>query len=159
MHQPTDASGIETHFRFAEPGELPEHRVVDIKAVDSTTIHVIVRPGHAKAALLKEMGEHQRTAIRTGQWTRLEPTAEARVHPRRVWHANWVLVGHDRIPENVHCLSFERPGRHSWLVREGDATPHLVAEMSQLLRRMVRAEVWIQRGTGDAGPDEISPEK
>ncbi|MFE0270854.1 hypothetical protein ACFWZY_01740 [Streptomyces sp. NPDC058992] len=159
MHQPTDASGvIETHYRFAEPGELPVGSVVDIKAVDPTTIHVIVRPGHAKAALLDEMGEHQRTAFRTGQWTRLAPTPEARVHPRRVWHANWELVPHDRIPEGVHCLSFERPGRHSWLVREGEASPELVAEMSLLLRRMVRAEVWIQRGAGEGGPTEAPPE-
>ncbi|MDQ0943325.1 hypothetical protein [Streptomyces sp. V1I1] len=150
MSNQSNQSVIETWYRFAEPGELPPDRVVDIVgSKDSLLVQVIVRPGHATADLLKDIGEQQRSAFRTGQWTRLEPTPENLVHPRRVFDANWELTPAHKIPKGVHCVSIERIGRHSWLVREGDATPQLVAEISVLLRCMVRAEVWIQRGAGE----------
>ena len=142
---------IETYYRFAEPGELPADRVVDIAPnADRTIIHVIVRPGHASLELLKAMTEEQRSAFRTGQWTRLPSTPENRVHPRRVFDACWELAPAHKVPVGVNCVSVESVGRHAWLVREGEATPHLVAEISLLLRQMLRAEVWIQRGAGGA---------
>ena len=144
---------IETYYRFAEPGELPPGRVVDIvPADDLTVIHVVVCPGHASLELLKEMTDQQRSAFRTGQWTRLEDTSENRVHPHRVFDACWELAPAHKVPAGVHCVSVERVGRHAWLVREGEATPQLVAEVSVLLRRMVRSEIWIQRGTGSTDP-------
>lgn len=141
---------IDVLFRLAQPGELPAGRIADIRpGPKPDTIHVIVKPGHATQELLDDFTAQQAPMMATGQWYRLPDTPENRVHPRRVLHAGWQLADAENLPADSLLLSMERPQRHVWCVREGHASPHLVAEMTWLLTKMVRNEIWIQRGTGD----------
>ncbi|MEU2181516.1 hypothetical protein [Streptomyces thermolilacinus] len=148
----TDVTAV--YYRHALEGELPPGRIADIRpGEDPSTVAVIIAPGHATAALLSELGTQQNPHMITGQWCRLPDTPANRVHPQRVWRAGWQLMHPEALPEGILCLSVERSQRHDWIIREGHASPLLVAEMTWLLTRMVRRDIWIQRGTGeDAGP-------
>ncbi|MER7833521.1 hypothetical protein [Streptomyces sp. NPDC095602] len=145
---------VTAQYRFALDGELPADRAADIRPGDGPdTVAVIVARGHATAALLDEMGTMQAPHMVTEQWCRLPDSPANRVHPQRVLRAGWQLMHPEALPEGILCLSVERHQRHDWIIREGHASPLLVAEMTWLLTRMVRREIWIQRGTGeDAGP-------
>ncbi|TLQ45797.1 hypothetical protein [Streptomyces marianii] len=146
---------IEVCFRFAQPGELPAGRIADIRpGPDGGTIHVIIEPGHATQRLLDEFTAQQASMMATGQWYRAPDTPENRIHPRRVLHAAWQLTPAEAFPTGSLLLSMERPQRHVWLVHEGHASPVLAADMTWMLTKMVRTEIWITRGTGgDTGQD------
>ncbi len=141
---------ITTYYRYALEGELAGDSVADIRpGAAPDTVEVIVGPGHATQALFDEMGATQAGMFAAGQWYRLPDTPENRLHPRRVLHAGWQLIHPEALPEGRISMSVERRQRHDWLIREGHATPLLVAEMTWLLTRMVRNEVWVQRGAGE----------
>jgi hypothetical protein len=135
-------------YRFAtDADQLPAERVADLRpGEDPGSIDVIIRPGHATRVLLEHL-EAQRAEH--ARWCHLPDTAENRAHPRRLLHAGWQLIHPEALPEGALCTSLERPGRHDLAVREGHATPLLVAELTLLLRRMVRTEVWVQREADD----------
>ncbi|MFE0039463.1 hypothetical protein [Streptomyces sp. NPDC059015] len=138
---------IKSRYRFAEPGELPAGRVADIRpGPEPDTVHALVEPGEATQELLDEISELQTSQMEGGLWYRLPDTAENRIHPRRVLSAGWRLTPPEELPDGALCLSVEAPGRHAWHVREGHASPLLVAEFTWLITRMVRSEVWIQEG-------------
>lgn len=142
---------ITAYYRFAEPGELTDGRVAAIlPGPEPNTVIVIIKRGHATQELLDEMGREQTAMFETGQWYRLPDTPENRAHPRRVLRAGWK---HDTqgILNARLCLSAEGVNEHNWIVPEGHATFRLVADMTWLLTRMVRSEVWIQRGAGGSG--------
>ncbi|MFF3398292.1 hypothetical protein ACFYW6_07235 [Streptomyces sp. NPDC002659] len=140
-----------TCYRFAtDEDELPEGRVVDIIfGPDADAVSVVVLPGHATAELLDEISAAQESMILTGQWVRLESTPETEKHPRRVFDAGWRLAPADVFPQDVIIMSLERLRGHVWVIREGQASPQLVRDMTDLLTAMVRSVVWIQRGAGE----------
>lgn len=136
---------ITSRYRFAEPGELPDGRTAAMQTTcPESSVVVIVARGEATRQLLDHLGSPRRS------WIRLPDTPENRVHPQRVLHAGWVLVEGDSLPDSAPCVAAERQGRHEWLIREGHATVRLAAHMTWLLTRMVRNEVWIQRGASEA---------
>ncbi|MDI9885880.1 hypothetical protein QMZ92_16220 [Streptomyces sp. HNM0645] len=141
---------IKVRYRFAEPGELSAGRVADIRpGSEPDSVHAIVEPGEATQELLDELTELQTSQMRSGQWYRLPDTAENRIHPRRVLSAGWRLTPAEELPDGSLCLSVEAPGRHTWHVQEGHASPLVAAQFTWLITRMVRNEIWIQeRGTG-----------
>ncbi|TLQ43449.1 hypothetical protein [Streptomyces marianii] len=145
---------IEVLFRFAEPGELPIGRIADIRPGPDGGIHVIIEPGHASQQILDDFTAQQASRMATGQWYRLPDTPENRVHPRRILQAGWQLAPVGTFPAGSLLLSIERPSGHVWLICEGHASPRLEAEMTWILTKMVRNEIWITRGTGDADLDE-----
>lgn len=136
------ATQITAYYRYARNGELPDGRLADIRSgATPDTIAVLIRRGHATHALFHEMSDVQTAQFTTGQWCRLPDTPQNRIHPRRVLHAGWQLIHPEALPEGRLTMSVERRHRHDWLIREGHATPLLVAEMTWLLTRMVRNEI------------------
>ncbi|WP_236241186.1 hypothetical protein [Streptomyces sp. CC228A] len=142
---------ITSYYRFAQPGEL-KGRVADIRpGSEPNSVAVVVERGHATQELLDALGGAQAPMFATGQWYRLPDTPENRTHPRRILRASWELDPGGKLPEGLLCLSLERPNEHQWLVHENHASFLLTADMTWLLTRMVRSEVWIQRGAGELG--------
>jgi hypothetical protein len=130
-------------YRFATDADhLPAERVTDLRPggdLDST--NVIIRPGHASRLLLEHL---EAQPAGHGRWHHLPDTAENRAHPQRLLHAGWQLIHPEALPEGALCTAVGRPGRHELAVREGHASPILVADLTLLLTRMVRTEVWVQ---------------
>jgi hypothetical protein len=124
--------------------EIPPGRVVTV--IDEPGVAtVIVRPGHATKELLVDIEERQRSMLALGQWMRLAPGTEPEPGQKRVTEALWALAPADKMPSGILCMPIEECGRHVWLIREGEASKQLVAELSELLTAMVRAGVWVQR--------------
>jgi hypothetical protein len=130
-------------YRFAtDADQLSAERVAGLRpGGDPDSMDVIIRPGHASRLLLEHV-EAQRAGH--GRWCHLPDTAETRAHPQRLLHAGWQLIHPEALPEGELYAPLERPGRHELAVREGHATPILVADLTLLLTRMVRTEVWVQ---------------
>jgi hypothetical protein len=132
----------EARYRFAEDGEIPPGRVVTIVDEPGVTT-VVVRPGHATSAFLAAIQREQTSMLALAEWVRLEDTAEAAAHPERLIEATWRLE--PDMPTGILCMPFEEPGRHTWLIRPGEASEELVREMSEMLTALVRSGVWVQR--------------
>lgn len=129
--------------------EIPPGRVVSVKDEPGVAT-VIVRPGHATKRFLADIEEQQRVMLTTGQWMRLAPGTDPAPDQVRVTEALWVLKPAHELPARVLCMPIEEPGWHAWVIRDGEASEQLVAEMSEILTAMVRAGVWVQRWTDDA---------
>ncbi|MFF8290473.1 hypothetical protein ACF068_14760 [Streptomyces sp. NPDC016309] len=134
-------------YRFAASSDYlaPEQVASLCPGANSDLPVVIIRPGHASRILMEEI---QRTGH--SRWQHL-PDSD-RAHPCRIVHAGWQLMPPEALPGGAVCVPLEKPGRAEWVIREGHATPLLVAELTLLLTRMVRTQVWVPREAGgDAG--------
>lgn len=141
---------IQACFRFAtDDDEIPEGRVVALKDVDGPVVSVVVMPGEATARLLATFNELHRVAFETGLWDRLDPTPENLAHPLRALESVVQLRPGSELPDGVLCVPMWRPPRHTFIVRELEATEQLAAEMTEVLTAMVLAAVWIQRAAGE----------
>ncbi|WP_151898288.1 hypothetical protein [Streptomyces sp. C8S0] len=139
MYEVTQAA-----YRFATTDDtLPPGRVVTVEDLPGLAT-VIVKPGHATPAFLTDIGDQQTSLLATGQWLRLAPGADHDRHPQRIYDVSWRLMPASMFPAGKLCLPMERPGKHTWVIREGEASEQLVREMTELLTRMVRAGVWIR---------------
>jgi hypothetical protein len=141
----------QARYRFAEhPDEIPPGRVVTVKDEPGVST-VIVRPGHARPGFLWAIQDAQQSMLALAQWVRLDDTTEAAAaHPRRLLQATWRLE--PGLPDGLLCMPLEEPGRHTWLIRPGEASEQLVHEMSELLTAFVRSGIWVQRWGGHDTP-------
>ncbi|WP_435610852.1 hypothetical protein [Streptomyces sp. C10-9-1] len=130
------ADRISAHYRVAEPGELTGCRVAAVQRGPADSVVVIIDGSHATPELLDQVKEA------AGYWVRLPDTPENRSHPCRILHAGWKLI--EDLPDGLLCLPTEARHRHEQLIREGEATFRLAADVTWLLTRMVRSEVWIR---------------
>jgi hypothetical protein len=138
----------EARYRVAaNEDEIPQGRVVTVRDEPGVAT-VVVRPGHASNALLADIEEQQRSMLALGQWLRLAPGDEPEPGQDRVTEARWEIAPAGALPDNILCMPIEERGWHVWLIRPGEASEQLVAEMSELLTAMVRAGVWVQKWDG-----------
>ncbi|WP_236241187.1 hypothetical protein [Streptomyces sp. CC228A] len=137
-------------YRFAEhDDEIPPGHVVTI--LDTPGIAtVVVRPGHARQRLLDALAREQTAILETGEWMRQSPGDTDEPAPT-VHSARWELVPAHKLPDGRLCLPVERNGEHVWLIRDGEASPELVAEMTERLTALVRAGVWARFGSEGCG--------
>jgi hypothetical protein len=133
----------EVRCRFASTeGELPPGRVAAVIDRPGRTT-ILVRPGHATQQLLDDMTEALLSMTRLGQWLRLSRGDKPVAADHRVTEARWDLVPRDALP--VTTVPLEQPGKLIWLVREGEASRQLVAEMTELLTELVAEGLWLRR--------------
>jgi hypothetical protein len=138
-------------YRFAEhPDEIPAGRVVTVTDLPGECT-VVIRPGHARPCLLWAIQDAHQATLALQQWIRLdETTPGVASHPRRLTEAVWRFEA--GLPEGLPCMPLEEPGRHTWLIRPGQASEELVKEISELLTAFVRSGIWVQRWGGHDTP-------
>lgn len=137
-------------YRFADPGDLTGERVAGmLPGPDPDGFTIVIEPGHATLDLLDRLGGAP--ARDACPWARLPDTPENRLHPHRVLHAGWQLTQPEALPEGMICMSVERSQRYDLVIREGHASPQLVAEMTWLLTRTMRNGVWVRSDAEEHG--------
>lgn len=134
----------EARYRIATHRDhIPPGRVVTV--IDNPGIAtVIIRPGQATEGLIAALNESHRAMLAVGQWMRLTPGDAPDPSQPTARRARWVLTPAALLPRYFLCLPIEGHGWHTWLIREGEASEQLVAEMCELLTHLVQAGVWVQ---------------
>ncbi|WP_432124085.1 hypothetical protein [Streptomyces sp. C10-9-1] len=141
-------------YRFAETDdEIPPGKVAAILDTPGVAT-VLVRRGHATQQLLDALAKEQTAILETGEWMRQTP-GDTDGTARTVERALWELAPAHKLPDDRLCFPIERDTErgleHVWLIREGEASPELVAEMSERLTALVQAGVWARFGTEEHG--------
>ncbi len=140
MYQVTRAT-----YRLAQTDdEIPAGSIVTILDKPGAAT-VVVRRGHATQRLLDALTQADTERLMRGEWLRQQPGDTDAPIPT-IDRAVWEFVPADRLPHGLCCLPIERHREHVWLIREGEASPELVAEMSRRLTQLVQAGVWARFG-------------
>lgn len=139
----------EALYRLAtDSDKIPVGKVVTVEDEPGFAT-VIVKPGHATKEMLAQMTERTRAMLALGQWVRLKCGDSPDPGQRRVTESRWELAPASVFPAGFLVLPIEELGRHIWLIRDGEASEQLVAEMSEMLTAMVRAGIWVQKWPAD----------
>lgn len=136
-------------FRTGTRVEIAPGKVCRILEEDGALV-VHIKQGEAEQDLCDALNDLHRQILGTeGRWAQSwdgrEDRADASPQGLRMAEVSWRLERADRMPRGDNCLPLEEEGRFVWLIREGLASPQLVAEMNDYLARITGDGLWVQR--------------
>jgi hypothetical protein len=116
-------------------------------------VHIL--RGEATQAFCTRMTEMHEHILSEAFWVQVWEEGALRVGapPQRLGfaHATWEIDDENNTVGEL-AVPLERAGRFVWMIRAGHVKPTAVAEMNQLLLRIVGDGLWQQRWAG--GPQE-----